>query len=82
MAERQQSTSGFIQAQRLAQADHFTAGSRATRDRPTGSRRIVGNSTWRALGPRGGASLFNEKQITWHTTPATGSRRRCAASTF
>jgi hypothetical protein len=25
VAERQQSTSGFIQAQRLAQADHFTA---------------------------------------------------------
>jgi hypothetical protein len=68
VAERQQSTSGFIQAQRLAQADHFTAvcpepGYKGSAYRLAPHRREFNLApSIREAAP----AYFNEKQITWH----------------
>ena len=68
MAERQQSASGFIQTQRLAQADHFTAvcpepGYKGSAYRLAPHRREFNLApSIREAAP----AYFNEKKITWH----------------
>lgn len=74
MAERQQSTDGFILAQRLSQAEHFTAtcpepGYKGSAYR-LAPHRLEFNlaPSIRAVAP----AYFNEKRITWHIHASHG----------
>lgn len=74
MAERQQSANEFIQAQRLAQADHFTAvcpepGYKGSAYRLAPHRREFNLApSIREVAP----AYFKEKQITWHIHASHG----------
>jgi hypothetical protein len=74
VAERQQSTGGFIQAQRLAQAAHFTAvcpepGYKGSAYRLAPHRREFNLApSIREAAP----AYFNEKRITWHIHASHG----------
>jgi hypothetical protein len=74
VSPRQQSTGGFIQAQRLAQAAHFTAvfpepGYKGSAYRLAPHRREFNLApSIREAAP----AYFNEKRITWHIHASHG----------